>query len=202
LVFANSFFEVHAASLDGTGTVLEGSNRVILLDRDGVLNVDRPDSVKRVDELEIEAGAIEGCAILRAGGFQLCVITNQSAVGRGWMDRAALDAMNTELNRRLGGGIDHWYVCDHSPDDGCRCRKPDTLLLEQAQADLGFIAADTWFVADAGRDIEAARRFGCRPALVLTGKGTATAVEYPDLRAWADLAAFARFVTNTSSGES
>ena len=118
------------------------------------------------------------------------------------MDRAALDAVNTELNRRLGGAIDHWYVCDHGPDDGCRCRKPDTLLLEQAQAELGFTPADTWFVADAGRDIEASRRFGCRPALVRTGKGAATAAEYPDLPAWADLAAFARFVTDPTSGES
>lgn len=199
LVLSNSFFEVHAASLDGTRTVLEGSNRVILLDRDGVLNVDRPDSVKRVDELQIEEGAADGCSTLRAAGFTLVVITNQSAVGRGWMDRATVDAVNTELNRALGQAIEHWYVCDHGPDDGCRCRKPDTLLLEQAQADLGFTPADTWFVGDAVRDLEAAHRFGVRPALVRRGKGAVTARENPQVPSWSDLAEFARFVTGPAT---
>ena len=179
--------------------MLEGSNRVILLDRDGVLNVDRPDSVKRVEELEIEAGAVDGCSTLRAAGFTLVVITNQSAVGRGWMDRAALDSVNTELNRALGSAIGHWYVCDHDPDDGCRCRKPDTLLLEQAHADLGFTPADTWFVGDARRDLEAARQFGVRPALVRTGKGAMTARENPEVPSWSDLAEFARFVTGPAT---
>ena len=168
---------------------------MILLDRDGVLNVDRSASVKRVDELEIEAGAATGSARLRAAGYSLTVVTNQSAVGRGWMDRAALDSINEELNRRLDGAISHWYVCDHPPDAGCRCRKPDTLLLEQAQADLGFDPAPTWFVVDAARDIEAARRFGCRPALLRTGKGAATELEFPDVPCWDDLDAFARDLT-------
>lgn len=114
------------------------------------------------------------------------------------MDRATLDAINGELNERLGGAISHWFVCDHGPDDGCRCRKPDTLLLEQAQAALGFVPAETWFVVDAGRDVDAARRFGCRPALLLTGKGIATATEYPDVPTWANLADFADWLIDRS----
>ncbi len=196
MVLANSFFEVHAASLDGTVTVLEGSNRVILLDRDGVLNVDRADSVKALDEIEIETGAVDGSARLTAAGFTLAVVTNQSAVGRGWMSRAVLDAVNAEIDRQLGATPIHWYVCDHAPTAGCRCRKPDTLLLEHAHRDLGFNPDETWFVGDAGRDIEAARRFGARPALVRTGKGAATATEYPDVPVWDDLDAFARWVTD------
>ncbi len=176
--------------------MLEGSNGLILLDRDGVLNVDRPDSVKCIEDLELEVGGRAGCARLTAAGYQLVVITNQSAVGRGWMDRATLDAINDELNTRLGGAISRWFVCDHSPDDGCRCRKPDTLLLEQAHAALGFDPASTWFVADAGRDIEAARRFGCRPALLRTGKGRATEAEYPDVPTWDTLAGFAEWFTS------
>jgi len=195
-MFANTLFEVHAESLDGAGSVLEGSNRLILLDRDGVLNVDCPDSVKGLDELEVEPRAAFACSLLAHAGYGLAVVTNQSAVGRGFMDRPTLDAVNTELNHRLGGVIDHWYVCDHAPEAGCRCRKPDTLLLEQAHAELGFVPADTWFVVDAGRDIEAARRFGCRPALVRTGKGAATAAEYPDVPCWDDLAAFAQELTD------
>ena len=119
-MFANTLFEVHAESLDGAGTVLEGSNRLILLDRDGVLNVDCPDSVKGLDELEVEPRAAFACSLLAHAGYGLAVVTNQSAVGRGLMDRPTLDAVNTELNHRLGGVIDHWYVCDHAPEAGCR----------------------------------------------------------------------------------
>lgn len=167
---------------------------MILLDRDGVLNVDLPTSVRRVADLEIETGAKAGCDALRAAGYSLTVVSNQSAVGRGWMDAATLDAVNAELDRRLGGAIDHWYVCTHGPNIGCRCRKPDTLLLEQAQADLGFTPATTWFVVDAARDVESAQRFGVRPALVRTGKGAATTREFPAVPVWDDLAAFARSV--------
>jgi D-glycero-D-manno-heptose 1,7-bisphosphate phosphatase len=165
---------------------------VILLDRDGVLNVDRINSVRTVADLDLEVGAIEGCRLLKDAGYPLGVISNQSAVGRGWMTAADLDAVNAELDRRLGGVIDAWFVCPHGPDDGCRCRKPDTLLLEQARDAFGFDPATTWFVADAARDVVAARRFGCRPALVRTGKGAATIAAYPDVPAFADLADFAR----------
>ncbi|MGZ4675932.1 MAG: D-glycero-alpha-D-manno-heptose-1,7-bisphosphate 7-phosphatase [Acidimicrobiia bacterium] len=168
---------------------------MILLDRDGVLNVDRPGSVTDVSELELEQGARAGCRRLHDAGHRLVVVTNQSAVGRGRMSRADLDAVNAELDRRLGGVIDAWYVCPHAPDDGCRCRKPDTLLLEQAQADLGFDPAVTWFVVDAVRDVEAARRFGCPPAIVRTGKGAEAVAAHPELPVFADLEDFARSVT-------
>jgi len=174
--------------------VLEGSNRVILLDRDGVLNVDRVNSVRTVADLDLEVGAIEGCRLLKDAGYPLGVISNQSAVGRGWMTADDLDAVNAELDRRLGGVIDAWFVCPHGPDDGCRCRKPDTLLLEQARDAFGFDPAATWFVADAERDVVAAQRFGCRPALVRTGKGEGAIAAHPDVRAFADLADFARSV--------
>jgi len=168
---------------------------MILLDRDGVLNVDRPRSVTSVDELTVERGAIEGCALLKAAGHALAVVTNQSAVGRARMSTTTLGEINAELNQRLGGSIDAWYICPHAPDDGCRCRKPDTLLLEQAQSDFAFTAADTWFVVDAVRDVEAALAFGCRPALVRTGKGLDAIAAYPDVPAFADLADFAASIT-------
>lgn len=168
---------------------------MILLDRDGVLNVDQARSVRGLDDLAVERGAVEGCALLKAAGHRLVVITNQSAVGRGWMTRAALDEVNAELDRRLGGVIDAWYVCPHAPEDGCACRKPGTRLLEQAQHDLGFDPAAAWFVVDATRDVEAALRFGCRPALVRTGKGADAIAAAPHLPAYDDLADFARALT-------
>ena len=167
---------------------------MILLDRDGVLNVDRADSVRSIADLEVEAGATEGCRLLHAAGYPLAVVSNQSAVGRGWMTAAELVAVNDELDRRLGGVIDAWFVCPHGPGVGCRCRKPDTLLLEQARDAFGFDPASTWFVMDAERDVEAARRFGCRPALLRTGKGRAAIAAHPDVPAFADLADFARSV--------
>ncbi len=182
-------------SLDGPVTVLEGSNGVILLDRDGVLNVDRADSVKALSELEIEHGAVEGCVRLHAAGYRLAVVTNQSAVGRGLTDRATVDAVNAELDHLLGEVIDAWYVCDHAPEAGCACRKPGTLLLEQARDEMGFAPADTWFVVDADRDVVAAQRFGCRPAIVRTGKGTLTTSRFPDVPSFDDLADFAAAVT-------
>ncbi len=168
---------------------------MILLDRDGVLNIDRVNSVRTLADLDIETGAIEGCRLLKDAGYPLGVISNQSAVGRGWMTVDDLDAVNAELDRRLGGVIDAWFVCPHGPDDGCRCRKPGTLLLEQARDAFGFDPGATWFVADAARDVVAAQRFGCRPALVRTGKGAAAIAAYPEVPAFADLADFARSVT-------
>jgi D-glycero-D-manno-heptose 1,7-bisphosphate phosphatase len=167
---------------------------VILLDRDGVLNVDRADSVRTIADLELEAGALEGCRLLHDAGYPLVVVSNQSAVGRGWMSASDLEAVNDALDRRLGGLIDAWFVCTHGPDEGCRCRKPGTLLLEQAHEAFGFAPAATWFVVDAERDVAAAQAFGCRPALVRTGKGAAAVAAHPELPAFADLADFARSV--------
>jgi D-glycero-D-manno-heptose 1,7-bisphosphate phosphatase len=168
---------------------------MILLDRDGVLNVDQARSVTTLADLTVERGAAAGCARLKAAGHTLVVVSNQSAVGRGRMSPGDLETINSELDRRLGGVIDAWYVCPHGPDDGCRCRKPDTLLLEQARADFGFDPATTWFVADAVRDVEAALRFGCRPALVRTGKGADAIAALPEVPAFADLADFAASIT-------
>jgi len=190
----DSLLEVQESSLDWLDAVLEVSNRVVLLDRDGVLNVDRTDSVKGVDELEIVPGAIEATAVLHQAGFRLLVVTNQAVVGRGLLDIDTLHAINRELDRRLGNTIHGFHVCPHTPEAGCACRKPETLLIEQARVAWPFNPAVTWFVADADRDIEAAQRAGVRPALVRTGKGAATAARHPDVPAWDDLLAFATWL--------
>ena len=174
--------------------MLESSKGVILLDRDGVLNVDRIDSVKSVGELALESGAVEATALLNAAGYRLVVITNQSAVGRGWLDQAASDTINDELNRRLGGTISSFFVCPHAPDEACACRKPGTLLFELAQDTWEFDPGQTWFVLDAERDLEAARKFGCRPALVRTGKGRETESRHPDVPAFDDVLGFASWL--------
>ena len=154
--------------------------------------MDRARSVRGIADLAVETGAVEGCRLLRDGGYRLVVVSNQSAVGRGWMTAEDLDAVNAELDRRLGVVIDAWFVCPHRPDQGCRCRKPGTLLLEQAPDEFGSDPGATWFVGDAARDLDAATGFGCRPALVRTGKGAATIATHPEVAAFDDLADFAR----------
>jgi D-glycero-D-manno-heptose 1,7-bisphosphate phosphatase len=186
----DSLLEIHGVSLDGRAGVLEVSNRVVLLDRDGVLNVDRTDSVKSLEELEVIAGVDVAAAALAAAGYLLLVVTNQSVVGRGLLDLDTLHAINSEIDRRLGNTLRGFYVCPHTPEIGCACRKPGTRLLDEARVAWPFDPAQTWFVADADRDLEAARRAGVRPALVRTGKGAATERDHPDVPVWDDLAAF------------
>ena len=174
--------------------MLQVSNRVVLLDRDGVLNRDRSDSVKRLDELEVEPGAPEATRRLRDAGYELLVLTNQSVVGRGRLDLATLHEINEELDRRLGGTLSGFYVCPHTPEDECACRKPGIALLEQACIAVPFAREQTWFVVDAARDVEAAQRAGCRPALVRTGKGRATEPLVPGVPVYDDLLAFATWL--------
>lgn len=164
---------------------------VVLLDRDGVLNVDRADSVTSVADLELVSGAREGTARLSAAGYTLVVVTNQACVGRGQLAERELHEINAELDRRLGGVISDWLVCPHTAAQACECRKPRTQLLDRARDAWGFDPAATWFVGDDDRDVEAAQRFGCRPALVRTGKGARTAAARFDVPIFEDLSGFA-----------
>jgi D-glycero-D-manno-heptose 1,7-bisphosphate phosphatase len=173
-------------------TPLSSANRsVVLLDRDGVLNVDRAASVTSVADLELVSGAREGTARLSAAGYTLVVVTNQACVGRGQLTEWELHEINAELDRRLGGVIADWFVCPHTAAQGCACRKPRTQLLDRARHEWGFDPAATWFVVDDDRDVEAAQRFGCRPALVRTGKGARTAAARLDAPVFEDLLEFA-----------
>jgi D-glycero-D-manno-heptose 1,7-bisphosphate phosphatase len=172
-----------------------GNRSVVLLDRDGVLNVDRAASVTSVADLELVSGAREGTARLSAAGYALLVVTNQACVGRGQLTERELHEINAELDRRLGGVITDWFVCPHTAAEGCACRKPRTELLERAERAWGFDPAATWFVVDDDRDVEAAQRFGCRPALVRTGKGAGTAAARSDVPVYEDLPGFAAALT-------
>jgi len=172
---------------------VSSSKRAILLDRDGVLNRDRVDFVKSLDELVILPGAGKAVAALNRAGFTVLVVTNQSCIGRGILAADQVAAIHDELCRRLssdGATIDGFYICPHAPADGCDCRKPAPGLLVRAAREWGFERSETWFVGDATRDVEAGQAAGCRAALVLTGKGRASHEEMPDVPAFEDLAAF------------
>ena len=143
--------------------------RAVLLDRDGVINRERSDDVKSWSEFEFLPEALTALAALNRAGTIVVVITNQSAVGRGLISEQELgrihDRMCAEISA-AGGRIASVYACVHTPDDGCRCRKPATGLFDRVAVELGVDLGESVMVGDAVTDVQAARAAGCRPVLV------------------------------------
>ena len=175
---------------------------LIILDRDGSINEDRDDFVKSADEWVPLPGALEAIARLNHAGWHTVIATNQSGLGRGLFDMAALNAMHTKMNAalaRVGGRIGAVFFCPHAPEDQCSCRKPLPGLYEQIGERYGVDLETVPAVGDSVRDIEAAVAAGCMPHLVLTGKGASMTdaqlaqlkQRTPGLQVHADLAAFA-----------
>lgn len=152
------------------------SLRHVILDRDGVLNVERTDGgyIENRSQWRWIPGALEGLRMLCTAGVHISVATNQAGVGRGLIARDELHAIHecmiTEA-ARSGGVISRVFVCPHSPDDGCDCRKPAPWLLLRAMEAARISANATVAVGDDLRDLEAARAAGVAPVLVRTGKG-------------------------------
>lgn len=150
---------------------------VVVLDRDGVINVDRPDYVKTPAELEFIPGSLEAMARLTRAGHELVIATNQSGIGRGLYSAAAVDAIHRHLIReaaRKGARISGIYVCPHAPLAGCDCRKPAPGLLRCIARDFGLPERNLIFIGDTAKDTEAARAVGARAILVRTGQGEQT----------------------------
>lgn len=161
------------------------NTKLIILDRDGVINYESKDYIKSPDEWKPIPGSLEAIALLSQAGYTLAVATNQSGVGRGLYTEKALAAIHEKMCRclkALGGTIDRIFYCPHHPDDACVCRKPRTGLFEQIAAyyklDLKGIIA----IGDSLRDIQVARRLACQPILVLTGNGEQTIQHNPQLQ--------------------
>lgn len=113
---------------------IDANRRLVILDRDGVINRDSSEFVKSADEWRPLPGSIAAIAALSAANFFVAVASNQSGLARGLFDQGALDAMHAKLNSLVeaeGGRIDHIVFCPHGPDDGCDCRKPKPGLLIQ-----------------------------------------------------------------------
>jgi D-glycero-D-manno-heptose 1,7-bisphosphate phosphatase len=158
------------------------SRRFVLLDRDGTLIAERH-YLSRPEQVELLPGAIEGLRAMQALGLGLAVVTNQSGLGRGYFDVTDLDAVHRRLGRLLaqrGVRLDGIYVCPHTPDDGCDCRKPHPGLALAAAQELGFDPAAAFVIGDKVCDIELGRRLGAVSLLVQTGYGS----DYPHAGAW------------------
>ncbi|TNF33357.1 MAG: D-glycero-beta-D-manno-heptose 1,7-bisphosphate 7-phosphatase [Gammaproteobacteria bacterium] len=151
--------------------------RLLILDRDGVINEDSPDYIKSVDEFVFLPGSVQAMADLSRAGYTLVVATNQSGLGRGLFDLDDLEAMHEKLNAAVneaGGEIAGIFYCPHTPDDDCDCRKPKPGLLDAIADELGMPVKGAWIIGDSLRDLEAGIARGCKPILVRTGKGAAS----------------------------
>ena len=150
-------------------------NKVVFLDRDGVINRDSPAYIKSREEFEFLPGSLTALARLHKTGYNVIVITNQSAVNRGMISLKELDGMHrmmTNTIQRHGGQIRDIYYCPHRPDEGCDCRKPKPGLILKACNQYKIDLNHSIMVGDSVKDIECARNAGCAKAvLVKTGNG-------------------------------
>jgi len=150
-----------------------GTRYTVFLDRDGVINRDSPDYVTAWDQFVFLPGSLAAMARLTVAGMAVILITNQSAVGRGMMDVATLEAMHRNLRQAVeahGGRIDDVFYCPHHPDDDCDCRKPRPGMIRQAQARHHLNLAASAMIGDSARDIACGIRAGCgRTILVRSG---------------------------------
>jgi D-glycero-D-manno-heptose 1,7-bisphosphate phosphatase len=174
--------------------------KLIILDRDGVINQDSDQFIKNTTEWKPIPGSLEAIAKLNHAGYRVVVASNQSGIGRGLLDMGALNAINDKMYRvlaQVGGRIDALFYCPHAAEANCDCRKPKPgMFIDIAQrfnADLAGVPS----VGDSLRDLQAAATAGAQPILVLTGKGARTkaAGGLPDATpVFADLAQAVRHI--------
>jgi D-glycero-D-manno-heptose 1,7-bisphosphate phosphatase len=176
--------------------------KLVILDRDGTINEDRDDFVKSADEWVPLPGALQAIARLNHAGWHTVIATNQSGIGRGLFDMAALNAMHLKMNhllQQLGGRIDAVFFCPHTPQDGCSCRKPLPGLIEQIGERYDVELSEVPVVGDSLRDIQAGVAAGCQPHFLRSSSALRSGDEVvaellasvPGAQVHADLAAFA-----------
>ena len=146
----------------------------IILDRDGVINHDSDHYIKNPDEWIAIDRSLEAIQRLHVAGYNICVATNQSGLGRGLFNLETLTAIHQKMLdavTEIGGQIQMIAYCPHHPDAQCSCRKPNIGLLATISEQFPLDPDTTWMVGDTAKDILCAHRMGIRGALVLTGKG-------------------------------
>lgn len=151
--------------------------KIIVLDRDGVINFDSPDYIKSPGEWRPLPGSLEAIRLLHEAGYVVTVATNQSGLARGLFDDYALARIHQLLSQSAeesGGFVNGIFYCPHHPDDACQCRKPATGLLQQIESEFHLPLAGQILVGDSIRDLQAAISHGMQPLLVRTGNGQLT----------------------------
>lgn len=151
--------------------------KLIILDRDGVINTDSAQFIKSPDEWKPIPGSLEAIARLYQGGYRIVIATNQSGIGRGLFDMATLNAIHDKMHRAVGlagGRIDAVFYCPHTADSTCSCRKPKPGMFEEIARRFNVPLEGVPAVGDSLRDLQAAAAVGAGTILVRTGKGGMT----------------------------
>lgn len=170
--------------------------KIVILDRDGVINEDSPAFIKSVAEWKPIPGSLEAIARLCQAGYRVFIASNQSGIGRGYYDYNAFSTINDRMQRLLGemgGRIDAIEFAPEHPDQASEKRKPGPGMLKDLARRLQVSLDDVPFVGDSVSDLECARAAGAHPVLVRTGNGRATESELAaaGVKVYDDLAAFA-----------
>lgn len=154
--------------------------KALLLDRDGVINIDSPDYILSADQWRPVPGSLEAIARLHQAGIKVAIVSNQSALGRGMMSQEDFQAIHAKMMLAIeqhGGFVSHVAYCPHAPSEGCDCRKPKPGMVLDTLAALGMseMAAQALFVGDSLRDVEAASAASVPALLVASGYGDSDA---------------------------
>ena len=175
--------------------IIAGVYPAIFLDRDGVIIENRPDYVRRWEDVRFYPQALQALAGIRTSPYKIVIVTNQSAVGRGLISLETVLLINQRIIETIeahGGRIDGSFMCPHVPQDDCDCRKPKPGLFHQAAKALTLDLGQSYLIGDALSDILAGQAAGLRQtALVRTGRG----VEQENLARPAELKPFLTFDT-------
>ncbi|MEX2131984.1 MAG: D-glycero-beta-D-manno-heptose 1,7-bisphosphate 7-phosphatase [Pseudohongiellaceae bacterium] len=176
--------------------------KLVILDRDGVINQDSDTYIKAIDEWVPIPGSLEAIAALSKAGYLVFVATNQSGLGRGMfseIDLANIHQKMISLVEALGGRIDGVFYCPHLPAENCACRKPKIGMLDAIAMEFNVKLVGAPFIGDSLKDVQAAKAAGCTPMLVRTGKGldtikTARPADLAGVSVFDDLGAAADYV--------
>ncbi|MGI8668974.1 MAG: D-glycero-alpha-D-manno-heptose-1,7-bisphosphate 7-phosphatase, partial [Aridibacter sp.] len=145
--------------------------KAVFLDRDGTL-IEEVNFLSTVEETELFPFTIEALKLLRDAGFLFFITTNQSGIARGYFDASAVNAIHAKIQNELKANdlrIESFHFCPHLPDAGCKCRKPNTGMLEQTLENFEIDLSKSWMVGDKMLDIEMGFNAGTKTALVKTG---------------------------------
>ncbi len=159
--------------------------KLIILDRDGVINYDSDEYIKSPDEWRPIPGSLEAIAKLNQAGYKVVIATNQAGIAKGYYTLEALRKIHEKMLRLVeeaGGKIDKIYFCSHEDKDNCDCRKTKPGMLKQVEQDYQIDLKDVYFIGDKYKDYQAAQVAGCKFILVKTGYGAEMFLSHPDLK--------------------
>ncbi len=178
--------------------------KLIILDRDGVINHDSPDFIKSPAEWHPIPGSLEAIARLNQAGYRVVVASNQSGIAREYFDMSVLNAIHQKMHalaQQAGATIDAIFFCPHSAADSCDCRKPKPGMFAEIALRYKISLKGVPTVGDSLRDLQAGYMSGCAPYLVLTGKGEKTRETGglpPGTQVFPDLAAMVQHLLKTA----